>query len=85
MILPDTKVHREFWQGAAHFISARSEDALAAALRRMLEDDDYRRRTAAAALRRARAMASGPVIATLHKVLAGALGAAPLTATLQGP
>lgn len=85
MILPDTKIHREFWQGAAHFISARSEEALAAALRRMLEDDDYRRRTAAAGLRRARTMASGPVIATLHKVLAGALGVAPLTASLQGP
>jgi hypothetical protein len=85
MILPDTRAHREFWQGAAHFISVRSEDALAAALRRMLEDDDYRRRMAAAGLRRARAMASGPVIATLHKVLAGALGTAPLTATLQVP
>ncbi len=85
MILPDTKIHREFWQGAAHFVSARSEDALAAALRRMLEDDDYRRRTAAAGLRRARAMASGPIIATLHKVLAGALGVSPLTATLQVP
>jgi len=82
MILPDSKAHREFWQGAAHFVDPRSEAALAAALRRMLEDGDYRRRTAAAGLRRARALASGPAIANLHKILASALGAAPLTATL---
>ena len=82
MILPDTKVHREFWQGAAHFVDPGSEHAIAAALRRMLEDEDHRRRTAAAGLRRARALASGPAIATLHKLLASTLGAAPLTATL---
>ena len=71
--------------GRRSFVSQRSEDALAGAMRRMLEDDDYRRRMAAAGLRRARATATGPVIATLHKVLAGALGTAPLTATLQVP
>ncbi|MDB5642213.1 MAG: glycosyl transferase family 1 [Hyphomicrobiales bacterium] len=85
LILPDTRANREFWQGAAHFVEAGSETALAAALRRMLEDDDYRRRTAAAGLRRARALTGGPAIAGLHKLLASALGAAPLTGALQVP
>jgi glycosyltransferase involved in cell wall biosynthesis len=82
MILPDTKTHREFWQGAAHFVDPGSEQALAASLRRMLEDDDHRRKTAAAGLRRARALVGGPSLANLHKVLASALGPAPLTAAL---
>jgi glycosyltransferase involved in cell wall biosynthesis len=78
-VLPDAAVYREFWQGAAHFVPP-SAEALAAAMRRMLEDDDYRRRMAAAALRRARALATGPAIATLHKTLAAPLSLAPLTA-----
>jgi glycosyltransferase involved in cell wall biosynthesis len=80
LILSEIPVHREFWNGAACFVSCGDEEAFAAAMRRTLEDDSYRRVLCEAALRRARTLSLHAMGNGIHAAFVSVSERPPLTA-----